>query len=177
MSAPETTVHLALLRGVNVGGRTVPMAALRELWTSLGYTGVRTYLQSGNVVFRADLPPDAAALSGTIASRLGLDTTVVLRTGDDLARVVAANPFPGAGGTLLHVGFLLGTPDPEAAGALDDGRYAPEAAVLAGREVYFSLPDGMGRAKLPAYVGRRLGTPMTLRNWRTVEALAELSGA
>lgn len=176
MSAREPTVHLALLRAINVGGRTVSMAALRELWTSLGYTDVRTYLQSGNIVFRADVAPDATSLSGAVAAHFGLDTTVVLRTGDDLARVVAANPFPGAGGTLLHVGFLLGAPDTQTAGPLDDGRYAPEAAVLAGREVYLSLPDGLGRAKLPTYAGRRLGTPMTVRNWRTVEALAELSG-
>ena len=168
-------MHVALLRAINVGGRTVSMAELRDLWTELGFTHVRTYLQSGNVVFGAKGPPDPGMLADAVRTRFGLEAAVVLRTGAELAGVVAANPFPQAGGTILHVAFLLEPARVGAAAELDDGRYAPEEAVLVGREVYFHLPDGIGRAKLPPYVGRRLGTVATVRNWRTVEALARLA--
>lgn len=152
------------------------MAGLRELCSSLGLTDVATYLQSGNVVFSAPGPVAADDLARAIAERFGVSATVVLRTGDDLGRIVAGNPFPRAGGTTLHVGFMAGAPDAGTVARLDPGSYAPEFVAVRGRELYFHLPGGMGTAKLPAYVGRHLGVPTTVRNWRTVTALAHLAG-
>ena len=167
---------MALLRGVNVGGRgTVPMAALRELCESLGLADVATYLQSGNVVFRTPLPVTGDELAAAIGRRFGLATSVVLRSADELAQVAAGNPFPGADPLTVHVGFMAAAPDQAAVDGLDTRRYLPEAVVVTGRELYFRLPSGMGRASLPPYVGRRLGVPTTVRNWRTVTALARLA--
>ncbi|MBW8825686.1 MAG: DUF1697 domain-containing protein [Acidobacteria bacterium] len=172
--------YAALLRGVNVGGRAkVAMAPLRATFADLGCTEVATYVQSGNVVFTA--PGTAAALERAIeqrlAAELALDIRVAVRSAADLRRVVAGNPFlPGADPQALHVMFLIDPPPAARLRALPTG--GSGEAVQAGRhELYLHLPGGMGRAKLPAAVGRAIGVPTTVRNWRTVTALAELAGS
>jgi uncharacterized protein (DUF1697 family) len=169
---------VALLRGVNLGpNRRVSMPALREIVASLGHTDAETYLQSGNVVFTPHGRGDhAARLSEAIAEATGLDVAVVVRTGKELAAIVAANPYPVDDPTKVVVAFLgekvklaeLGLPEPDA--------YAPDELTLAGREIYVSLPNGQARSKLmEALTKRRLPTTVTVRNWRTVLALAEMT--
>src|ERR1700744_1603954 len=107
--------HLALLRGINVGGRNkVPMAELRELVTSLGYTGVSTYIQTGNVLFdstETDTAKLAARLAAAIEDRFGIWASVVGLTKDELAGVRAANPYPDEPQPkLVHVVFLTTEP-------------------------------------------------------------------
>ena len=173
MRAPERTV--ALLRGVNVGGRNLlPMPELRAAVEALGAREVSTYIQSGNVVFRPARPLAAAELEAAIRSRFGLEAAVVLRTASELERVLAANPFPAADPRTIHVGFLLADPAP-AVRRLELESFAPERAALIGRELYLELPAGMGRARLPAHLGRRLGAAITYRNWATVTRLAEMA--
>ncbi len=115
------TRYVVLLRGINVGGRTkVAMADLRQVFADLGYADAQTYLQSGNVVFRnpARQPADLAAeIEARIARDLGVSITVLLRTGDDLTRVVANNPFLDQVSDFakLHVTFLAAEPEPERA--------------------------------------------------------------
>jgi uncharacterized protein (DUF1697 family) len=175
--------HVALLRGVNVGGKhPLPMKDLVTLFTDLGCTGVRTYIQSGNVIFCAPAGvarglPDL--VSRQIRERHGFDTPVVLRTRDELAEVTRRNPFleAAADANALHVMFLASQPGPEAAARLDPHRSAGDSFSLRGREVYLHCPAGVARTRLTnAYFDAALGTTSTSRNWRTVLKLLELAG-
>jgi uncharacterized protein (DUF1697 family) len=173
--------YLALLRGINVGGKNkLPMKDLVELFADSGCENPRSYIQSGNVVFDAT-PGVAARVSGVIAARIaeryGYRTPVVLRTGGELAAVLARNPFLAAGiaEDELHVYFLEDRPDPRRIEQLDPGRSPPDRFEVHGREVYLRLPNGMARTKLTnAYFDSKLATTSTARNWRTISKLHEL---
>ena len=171
------TVYVALLRGINVGGnRKIPMAELRRIVAEAGGVDVQTYIQSGNVVF-GHRSRSASRLGSDLQARIeattGLEVPVVVRTRDDLSSVVAANPYAGAEPTHLHVAFLATDPDLAAFDRIDRAAFLPEECVLADREIYLHLPDGMGRAKLPAALGRV--ATVTVRNWRTVTVLRDLA--
>jgi uncharacterized protein (DUF1697 family) len=173
---------VALLRGINIGsGKRVSMPALREIVESLGHRDVETYLQSGNVVFtpargkRADLPP---ALEKAIEKATGHDVRVLVRTGRELARIVAANPYPVDDPTRVVVAFLGKAVKPAALGLGDLESYAPDELTQVGRELFISVPNGQARSKLmETLTKRRQPTVVTVRNWRTVAALAELTDA
>jgi len=182
------TTFVALLRAVNVSGQNgIPMAELRASMAASGYDDVRTYLQSGNIVFAAAAAAEqelAAEIHQLIAREFGHDVKALVLTAAELARVAAANPFlPAARDTAAverfsHATFLE-EPAPEAAFA---GLALPaqpgEQAMLAagGRVIYLHLPHGYGRTKLNnGYFERRLGAAATTRNWRTVLALVEMS--
>ena len=175
------TTYVALLRGINVGGRTkVGMDELRRLFVALGHPEVKTYLQSGNVIFRSTVE-EASRLAGEIEGRIGRDlgvtVTVLLRTKDDLAQVVANNPFLGreTDDAKLHETFLADAPERERVARLETPAGEPDELALVGREVYLHCPHGYGRTKLNnAYIERRLGVAATTRNWRTVTALYDL---
>lgn len=168
---------VALLRGVNVGGRgKLPMADLRALAESCGYEDVRTYIQSGNLVLRTSARSPAVVsrtLREALADQAGLDTAVVVRTAKQLDRVVAGNPYleQGEDPAHTHVVFLEGKGSLD----LDLEPYAPEHATVVGEHVYLLLPDGVGRSKLAADLGRAGGPDGTMRNWRTVTKLQELA--
>ena len=175
--------HIALLRGINVGGRhPLRMAHLVTLFEDAGCHCVRTYIQSGNVVFdapaaRARLIP--AAVTAAIAAKFGFDVPIVTRTAAELQRIIKANPFvePGTDLRLLSVGFLADRPSAARVAALDPDRSPPDAFVLHGRELYLRYPNGVARTKLTnAYFDRQLETVTTFRNWRTTLMLLELSG-
>jgi uncharacterized protein (DUF1697 family) len=176
------TTYVALLRGINVGGRTrVRMDDLRRLFLGLRHADVHSYLQSGNVIFRSaaeDPPRLAGEIERRIARDLGVTITVLLRTADDLAHVVANNPFLRrvADPATLHVTFLADAPDRDRAARLETPGGQPDELALAGREVYLQCPNGYGRTKLSnAYIERRLGVAATTRNWRTVTTLRDLA--
>jgi uncharacterized protein (DUF1697 family) len=176
--------HIALLRGINVGDRRFPVAQQRELMRTLGYQGVTVHLHTGNIVF-ADpgVPPAQTArrIEERVAAELGFPVAVTVRTRDELAAVVDANPFPQAAAAprTLHVVFLSGVPtDTTALDALDPSRYDPERFRLVGREIYLWCPGGIGRSKLAEKVSRaRLGVTGTARNWNTVTKLLALADA
>ena len=171
--------YVALLRGVNVGGRAkLPMARLRELAGEIG-DDVRTYLQSGNVVLRSAAPAAdvRAALEQRVSAELGKPATVVVLSAAQLRRVRDANPFPDEPDpTKLHAVFLAERPPAAKLKAFAPEAWAPEELRVAGTTAYLRLPGGLGRSKLAAAVGKLLGVEGTARNWRTVEALVELSG-
>jgi len=179
------TRWIALLRGVNVGGRRrVPMAELREVIAGLGCTGAATLLQSGNAVFSRRSGPSGpggeqelrAELEAALAERFGFAVDTVLRDADELRAVVRANPLPVGDPSRFLVLFLREEPDAAALARLDTAAFAPEAMAVGAREVYFDLPDGLGRAKLPDAAARALGGPVaTGRNWRTVLSLLKLA--
>lgn len=176
-------VQVALLRGVNVGGKNrLPMRDLAEIFRDAGCVDVRTYIQSGNVVFAAS--PTLArqapgVVSASIKRRFGFDPPIVIRTAAELADVVRQSPFlrSGADPATLHVVFLRDRPDPARISALDPAISAPDEFHVLGREVHLRCPGGVGRSKLTApYFGSHLKTVATSRNWRTVLTLLELAG-
>jgi uncharacterized protein (DUF1697 family) len=155
------------------------MADLRALVEGLGHTDVATHIQSGNVVFRASSRSAervAVGIEEALARDLGFETAVMVRTAADLSGVLAARPFPDADPAALHVAFCRREPDPERAAALTAPAGSPDECTLIGREVHLHLPSGMGRTKLNgAGLERRLGVPVTARNWRVVTALQGLA--
>jgi uncharacterized protein (DUF1697 family) len=170
--------YIALLRGINVGGHNkVPMAALRDICESVGCTEVATYIQSGNVVLTSSLDARKLrhALEAAITERLGVSPVVVVRTRQQLADVIAGNPFDKADPDHLHVAFLSEQPDASQVAGLAELDHPPEDIAVLGTEAYFHLPNGLGRAKIPELFGRRVKTPATVRNWRTVNKLLQMS--
>jgi len=176
-----SATYLALLRGVNVGGRNkLPMKDLIEMFVEAGCDNVQTYIQSGNVIFRA-APTVTARLPGLIttqiAKRFGYRTPVVLRTAEQLGDVIVNNPFlqAGAAEETLHVLFLEDRPSPRLVNDLDPHRSPSDAFIVRGQEVYLQLPHGVARTKLTNdYFDSKLTTTSTGRNWRTVTKLLEL---
>lgn len=172
---------IVLLRGINVGGRNkVSMAVLRAIAIDCGFPDAVTYVQSGNLVLPSaagSLAAIAAELRGDLQERTGLDVPLILRTFDEWSDVIASNPFPeaAADGTTLHVVFLAGTAPGELT-EFDASEFAPEQVALGDREVYLSLPAGIGRSKLAQALSRRPGASTgTTRNWNTVLKLAALA--
>jgi uncharacterized protein (DUF1697 family) len=170
-------VMVALLRGINVGGRTtLPMADLRAVATDLGDDDVRTYIQSGNLLFRTGARPATVArdLERAVAALGGVAPSVVVRSRDELARVVDDNPYlPDADPSHLHVVFT--SSEPASLPTEDLDRFLPERATVVGREVHLLLPNGVGRSKLAEELARRGGKDGTMRSWRTVTKLLELA--
>jgi uncharacterized protein (DUF1697 family) len=172
MSKSQT--YVVLLRGINVGGRTtVPMAELREVCKNAGCTDVTTYIQSGNIVLSSAL--SAARLRSTlrdaIAERFPLAPEVMVRTAAEMASVLERTPYTDV--DHVHVLFVLDEPDDP--GGLESLVNDSEQLAVSGREIYFHLPNGVGRSKLTIELGRRLDQPGTMRNWRTVTKLVEMS--
>lgn len=168
---------VALLRGVNVGGRgSLSMADLRAAAESCGYEHVRTYIQSGNLLLASGDPPARVAqeLRRAIAEQTDVDPHVIVRTHRELAAVVDANPFVGRGADpgRVHVVFLA---EQATLGSIDVPAYTPEEAVAAGREIYLMLPNGIGRSKLAADLARGSAASGTTRSWRTVTKLLALA--
>jgi uncharacterized protein (DUF1697 family) len=171
------TSYVCLLRGVNVGGKNkLAMHELRDLFESLGYRDVQTFIQSGNVVFSSRTAVQALALETEIRRHFELSVAVVLRTGPQLRKVVADNPFAGRDPVKLHVGFMAKKAPTAAVAGLDVGAFDPERFSVKGTEIYLYLPNGMARTKVPSYLDRRLKVPTTIRNWNTVTKLVELVG-
>ena len=174
---------VALLRGINVGGKNLlPMKALAAMFAAAGCKDVKTYIQSGNVVFRYGAKKDVAAVvRAEIEKQFGLKVPVLVRSAAEMVTVLAENPFLGAnegGGAeeaLLHVMFLDSEPAAALVAGLDPERSKPDEFVVNGREVYLRLPHGAAKTKLSnAYFDSKLKTVGTQRNWRTVKTLAEM---
>jgi uncharacterized protein (DUF1697 family) len=187
--------HVALLRGINVGGKNIlPMKDLAAIFEAAGCTDVRTYIQSGNVVFRAPaalVRKLSEQIAQAIEKRFGFKSPVILRSSDDLTRIIHANPFlktsakassaketsaketsaekPNVDEKWLHVYFLAAVPEPPAVASLDPNRSAPDVFRVREGEIYLHLPNGMGRSKLTnAYFDSKLKTISTARNWATI---------
>ena len=173
---------IALLRGINVGGHhLLPMKRLAAIVEALGGEGVRTYIQSGNVVFRCKIVSSAKlerAITDAIEAEFGFAPRVMLIAADAFAAAVAGNPFPHAEADhkSLHLWFL----DSPAAGAdvvaMEAIKNPNERFALVERVFYLHAPDGIGKSKLAERVERLLGVAATARNWRTVTTLVEMAG-
>lgn len=174
-------VLVALLRGVNVGGRgMVAMAALRDLFTELDLAPVRTVLQSGNVVFEAGRAKPLTltrTLEAAIEKTLGARVTVVIRSPDQLRDALARNPFTDEATndpSHLLVMFLDMEPEKGALARLTKVHRGPEKLALDGTELFVTYPEGIGTSKLTgALIEKHLGVRATGRNWRTVAKVIE----
>jgi uncharacterized protein (DUF1697 family) len=174
--------YVALLRGINVGGnKKVPMARLRELLQGLGYTDVATLLQSGNAVFSSQEKNPAQLvkrIEAAIAEEFGFEVAVVVRTRDELAAVIKANPLLGAedAPSQFLVTFLSDVPEPKRLQEIDPAAYLPDEFRVVGREIYARFPNGIRDSKLATVLGGlRLGVTPTARNWSTVTKLLALA--
>jgi len=173
--------QIALLRGINLGARNrVSMPELRSLLEGHGYEDVRTLVQSGNIVLSSAKRPATLErdLEHQIAEGCGVSSKVVVRTRDELADVIARDPFGEEAGDFkrYQVTFLSAEPDPEIVRAIEARDLAPEKVVFSGREAYAWHPGGMQKSALGRLLtDRRLGVTATARNWNTVTKLLELA--
>jgi uncharacterized protein (DUF1697 family) len=173
--------QILLLRGINVGARNrIPMPSLREQLTGAGFTDVRTYIQSGNVVLSSDSEPDQLAreCERHVAEGFGLSIDVLARTDGELSEVVRRNPLAGVAvePKRYQVTFCSAEPDAGLIAQLGALATPSEKLVAAGREIYAWHPDGVARSKLwAALAGRKLGVTATSRNWSTVTTLLAMA--
>ena len=183
--------HLALLRGINLGGRNkVPMAELREVVTSLGCSGVTTHIQSGNVLFTTpdrDTGQLASALEAAITGAFGLTVSVVVLSRDDLAQILDRNPYlEEPNPKLVHVVFLNTELPPDLLDRIKGAQGAAAAkgsrdtVTAIGPALYLHTPDGYGASELAQVLLRITGAPgqagltATARNWATSTRLLSL---
>lgn len=175
---------MALLRGINVGGRNkLPMAGLRQLLGEMGLQKVQTYIQSGNVVFEvaaARLPMLGEEMGGAIEAAYGFRPQVMLVDAEAWETAVARNPFAQAEAEpkAVHLYFLAEPPAEPRLDKMDEIKRDSEVYALIGQTFYLYAPEGIGRSKLAAQAERLLGVAATARNWRTVSQLTmRLRGA
>jgi uncharacterized protein (DUF1697 family) len=175
-------IYIAMLRGINVGGhKRIKMDQLRKSFEALGFERVKTYIQSGNVVFKTG-KSSTSTLSKRIEERIlkdfGFSRSVISRTADEMETTIANNPFlkeRGIDPEKLHVMFLSETPSPGALKKLADLTAAPDQARCFDREIYFYLPNGASKSVLmKSPVDRILAVVTTTRNWRTVNSLHQM---
>lgn len=172
------TLYIAFLRAINVGGRTVKMDRLRDLFEQLGYADVETFIASGNVIFQSP-SEDTRALEQQIeahlAASLGYQVATFVRSAAELADIAAYAPFPAdeIENNALYVGFLQEAPGDEALGKLAALRTPQDEFHVHGREMYWLCRTSISQSKVSgAQIERALGMPATLRNVTTVRKLA-----
>lgn len=172
-------IYIALFRGINVGKtRSLPMKDLVLILEDLGFEDVKTYIQSGNVVFQSDhacSAKDAEVISAAVEEAFGFRPNVMLLDKSQLDDAMARNPFPTDEGKFLHFFFLAAEPDHPDLDALNAIKTETEQFSLDGRVFYLYTPDGFGKSKLAERAERKLGVPATGRNFNTVRKLLEMA--
>jgi uncharacterized protein (DUF1697 family) len=177
--------YIAILRGINVSGKNpIRMPELENLFRSLGFKDVVTYIQSGNVIFSTQSEEKTGKLADkiekSIDSTFGLNVPVLVRTSLEMAGIVSSNPFlteDTIDKEKLHVTFLEADPAKEKLDRLPVDTATDQFSIL-GKEIYLYCPDGYGRTKLTnTFFESKLKIRATTRNWRTVCKLAELSSS
>jgi uncharacterized protein (DUF1697 family) len=172
---------IALFRAINVGGKNMlPMAKLKVGLESLKLTQVRTYIQSGNVVFQAASKSRSALakkIMDMVEAEHGFRPQLLLLTADELAAAIEANPYPDATAepTSLHFFFLAEPASAAKTAGLDKLKTESESYQLTDQVLYLRAPDGIGRSKLAAGAEKQLKVTTTARNYRTVEKLLAMT--
>jgi uncharacterized protein (DUF1697 family) len=176
--------YISILRGINVGSRQLRMEDLRNLYETLGFQNVQTYIQSGNVIFQARKTAEsqlAAAVSGSMKEALGWEVPVIVLRAEARQTIVQDNPYrhdPSKDPAYLHVTFLAGTPENPARAEKDLALKAAagEAFSLSDRAVYLYCPKGYGTTKLSnTFLEKQLKVTATTRNWKTTQILLEMA--
>ncbi|SRR6266702_4810341 len=176
-------IIVAMMRGINVVGQKIMrMENLRASFEALGFRRVRSYVQSGNIIFKSTkFPSDnlSKLIEERILSDYDFSVPVFLRTADEVKKIVSGNPFlneKGIDSSKLHVTFLSAVPSEAALAKLDTLNENPDQFRIKGREVYLYCPNGYGRIKLSnAAFEKLLSVEATTRNWKTVNKLVEMS--
>lgn len=174
-------IFIALYRGINVVGKnSVKMQALRAMHEDMGHRHVQTYIQSGNVIFVAK--GKATTLANQIATEFtrvfGFVAKVLILDAKQLGAIVAGNPygkFATERANTVHVGICQGAPDTSGLTALFKRARTSELFQVGPGVVYLHAPDGFGKSKFASGMERACGVPMTVRNWRTIQSLAEMA--
>ncbi len=172
---------IALLRGINVGGRTsIPMAELRALAEEIGLADVRTYIQSGNLLFTAEKQDGLEErLEAAVAQRF-IAVPVIVRSGEQWSAQARSNPFPEAAEAepnRLMMMLSKAPPRADAAAALQERARDGERVALASGALWIHYPGGSGTSRLsPSLIDKAVGSPATARNWRTVLKIGEMLG-
>jgi uncharacterized protein (DUF1697 family) len=175
-------IYIAMLRGINVGGnKRIKMDDLRKSFEALGFEQVKTYIQSGNVVFKAAKSSSAALgkkIEARIISDFGFSASVIVRTGTELSATIAANPFltqRGIDPEKLHVVFLSDIPATTALKKLAEFTVAPDQSQCVGREIFLYLPNGFSASSLWKVPWEKaLAVVTTTRNWKTVNSIHQM---
>ena len=171
---------VALFRGINVGGKhALPMKELVAILEELGSRNVKTYIQSGNAVFRSPAKNAtrlAIKISAEVKKRRGFEPHVLLLEAKDVEKAIAGNPFPEAASepATLHVGFLGASPAHPDLESMERLKRESERFLLKDCFFYLHAPEGVGRSKLAARAEKLLGVSMTDRNWRTVCKIGDM---
>ena len=174
---------IVLFRGINVGGKNIlPMNELVRDLQSLNLEDIKTYIQSGNAIFRSSskVPTTLAAKIATkIEDRRGFRPHVLILSADQLENAIESNPFPEAEAEpkSLHLFFLASVPEAADIESLTEAKSPSERFRLTDHVFYLHAPDGIGRSKLAANAEKYLGVAVTARNWRTVQKLREMAEA
>ena len=171
--------YIALLRGINVSGqKMIKMEELKKVLGESGFTGIRTYIQSGNIIFGSmekNAEKLATEIAATILSHWRFAVPVVIRTMDELSAISQNNPLLKKLNGIsdkLHVTFLSAFPDKDTCSKLLEYQFLPDEFELVGKEVYLYCPNGYGQTKLTnQFFESKLKVNATTRNWKTVEAL------
>ena len=171
--------YIALLRGIG-GKNTLPMKGFVELLEALGLSHVRTYIQSGNAIFRSErigLSELSENIKMAIEKKYGFAPHVIVLTAEELREAAASNPYREAESEpkTLHLTFLASTPKSPDLTGLERIQRANEQFTLKGKVFYFHAPDGVGKSRLFARIEKSLGVPGTARNWRTVCKINEMA--
>lgn len=168
--------YIALLRGINVGGKNkIKMFELKNMFESLNYKNVRTYIQSGNVIFDNEIT-DTIKLANSIENKInemfGLLVKIIIRTDEEFRNIVKNNPFvnePNIELDKLHVIFMLDKLETDAELLLSIKKEENEKYLINSREIYLYCPNGYGKTKLNnAMFEKKLNTVSTTRNWKTI---------
>ncbi|RCX18681.1 uncharacterized protein (DUF1697 family) [Fontibacillus phaseoli] len=182
------TVYIALLRGINVGGKNkIKMAELKTALENIGLTGVQTYIQSGNVLFvsEKDEPTLRKEIEQMIESVFGISLMVILRTAGEMKKIARQCPFSEellaeaaatCVGESLHVAMLPEPPEASGIEKLKAVNYGDDLYFIAGRDVYLLFRSSIRDSKLAVNL-HKLGVQATVRNWKTMNKLVELADA
>ncbi len=172
-------VYIAILRGINVSGqKIVNMAELRQLLSNLGFQDLDTYIQSGNIVFKADQNSDKiqGTIRENILSRFGFEVPTLVLPTVEWAMVIQENPYKDKDLGKLHVTFLASQPDKQLIESLRPSPNPNESYLVKGKVIYLHCPDGYGRTKINnMFFERKLKTTATTRNWKTCLKLWEMA--
>jgi uncharacterized protein (DUF1697 family) len=175
--------YIVMLRGINLGSHfKIKMDDLKSSFEALGNKKVRTYIQSGNVIFesgQADIQKLSTIIKNKILTDFGFNVPVIMRNIDEMTKTAANNPYLKRNGLSiekLHVTFLQELPDKSTVEILKEISFLPDEFVVEGKEIYLYCPGGYGKTKLNNnFFERKLKMEATTRNWKTVNELVALS--
>lgn len=175
---------ISILRGINVSGqKKILMADLKSLYENLKFKDVKTYIQSGNVVFKSDEKLSdidlAQKIEITIDKKYNFDVPVIIRSKEELGKIILANPFLKENNIdvkKLHVTFLSQIPATKSVESMEEINYSPDQFIIKGKEIYLYIPGSYGETKLSNnFFEKKLKLSSTTRNWNTVNKLFEMT--